>query len=404
MCGIVGVIPRQKNGFTAVQQRMFYQMLFANELRGIDATGVITVHTTGDFGIMKEANAAYYFNDQFIDSDLDKDLYKNGCAVIGHNRAKTVGDNKDLNAHPFVVDKTFAMVHNGTLRNHLELEKLDGIGQTEVDSEALTRVFAQAMDQEDWKTSMQDALGRVKGAFACVWYDQKRHQVCMIRNSERPLGLAMTKQSVLFASELGLAGWIASRNGEGVEEFKSLAVHTLYTFDMKEGQGAFQETFLSPRYFPTSTKGYNNGTTHTTTGSHAQQTDGSQTPSTGKTGTPPSIEGQGELSKSGFKRLRAAIFRKEIEFLQEDYVESSAGQFLVMGRSVNGAHDLCEVRHNISGVLDGKKLGITEYDFYGKEMICKGIVADVEYDKDHKSAIITVEALSIKDEHAQVFH
>src|ERR1700752_137462 len=140
MCGIVGFISKWKaTGFSAKQQKMFYQLLHADMLRGWEATGVITVAKNGDFGIMKEASDASVFNGSFIDSDLDKDMYKEGVAVIGHNRAKTIGENKDENAHPFVVDDTFAMVHNGTLRNHKDMH------DTEVDSEALAKTFKAAM-------------------------------------------------------------------------------------------------------------------------------------------------------------------------------------------------------------------------------------------------------------------
>lgn len=388
MCGIVGVIPRLKNGFNFSQQKMFYQLLLADEMRGMDATGVITVHSNGDFGIMKEASAAYYFHDQFVDSDLDKDLYKNGVAAIGHNRAKTVGENKDANAHPFSVDKTFAMVHNGTLRNHLELEK--DVGKTDVDSEALAILFKRAMDEEDWKTALEEAIGKVKGAYACVWYDQKRHQVCMIRNTERPLGFIETKTEILFGSELAMLSWIANRNGSSVEKWKSLETHKLYTFDMKEGGGAFGETFLSPKY--QFQKGYTNGTKKTST-ANGQGMDG-DTETTSTDSDP--VGACGALSKNGFKKLRATIFRKEIEFLQEDYVESSSGTFLVMGRSINGAFDLCEVRHNISGLLDGKKQGVEEKDFWVDGMLFKGIVADAVYDRDNSAITITLENLSLK--------
>jgi hypothetical protein len=385
---------------------MFYQLLYADEFRGEDATGVVGVMKDGDFGIMKEAGAAYWFNNTYINSDLDKKLYNKGVAAIGHNRAKTVGKNIDANAHPFVVDNTFAMVHNGTLRNH------HAIGKHEVDSESLAHLFKEAMDQDDYKTAMEAALGKVVGAFACVWYDQKRDEVCMIRNSERPLGWVETKHEIVFGSEIALLNWIVTRNGSVVDKFKSLEVHKLYQFNMKEGNGAVKETFLFPKYPTTThTPGFKNGVVHlphkpapVVTPVTNIPTGTSSTGDKEATSTLFRIEDMTELSKNGFKKLRANIFRKDIEFLQEDYVDAAGKQFLVMGRSINGAYDLCEVRHQISGVLDGDKTGTKEEDFWCDGMILGGTVAECEYDKVAKCAVITVENLKVVryDIHATV--
>src|SRR5215469_16745148 len=184
-------------------------------------------------------------------------MSKEGVAIIGHNRAKTIGDNLAENAHPFVEDKTFAMVHNGTLHNHKQ------IGDTDVDSHALAIVLKKAMDEEDWKKGLEEALSKVKGAYACVWYDQKRDQVCMVRNAERPLFLVKAGSNTLFGSEVGLLTWIATRNNEKVDDIINTKVHTFYTFDMKKTGGDFSETNLtlkSPKTgFDNGTSKHNNG-------------------------------------------------------------------------------------------------------------------------------------------------
>lgn len=389
MCGIVGVIPKLKNGFNYVHQKMFYQLLYADALRGQDATGVITVHKNGDFGIMKEAVDSYTFNGSFVDSDLDKDLYQNGMAVVGHNRAKTVGENTDENAHPFVIDNTFAMVHNGTLRNHHELTK------TAVDSEALAIEFHQAMGQEDWKEGMETALGKVRGALACVWFDQKRMELCLIRNTERPMALLELDDCFLFGSELSMLFWIANRNNEKVVVGKNLEIHKLYQFDMEKGGGVYSETFLSPKYPVWQHKGFSNGVsaaTHTPT----------STTSTGTTDIPSAdvvvTEVKG-VSKNQFKKIKGLVFQKEIEWLCEDFVEGSAGSYLVMGRSVNGAYDLCDVIHSIKGqiLLDDDKI------LWDNGITLKGTIKDVEYDKEHKAVLITMEKLTVA-EHEKTIH
>lgn len=385
MCGIVGLIPKPLNGLSWTDQKIFDQMLFANLLRGSDSTGVIGVMSDGDFGIMKEASDSYFFAGSFAESDLYKRLYSSGRAVIGHNRAKTIGENKDENAHPFVIDGTFAMVHNGTLRNHKALF------DTEVDSEALARLFKEAMDQEDWQKALEDAIGRVSGAFAVIWYDQKRQQLCLLRNSERPLGFCDTPDSILIASELGLANWIGTRNGKACKDFKSCAVHTLYTFDMKEGKGALQETNLSPTT-PKKNGGFRNGTEKL---GQDNLTGGTDTTGSKKFDEQSRrLFGTPELSKNAFKRLRARIMNKTITFECNDYIPMTGGQFRLLGESTDGAHDICDHHHIIAGTLQGWSHGMEESDFWANDTIdFTARIVDVEYDPKLKRAEIIVTAI-----------
>lgn len=393
MCGIVGLIPFWKtSGFDGKQQDMVYQMLFADLLRGKDATGVVSVMKTGDFGIMKDAVDGYQFNGQFIDSEHDKQLYQEGVALIGHNRAKTIGENKEENAHPFVIDKTFAMVHNGTLRNHKQL------ADTVVDSEALAITFKKAMDEEDWKTALEKTLGQVEGAFACVWYDQKRDQVCMIRNKERPLGIVQTTRTTLFGSEIPLLQWVAMRNGDKVEKVLSLKEHTLYTFDMQKSGGDYSETFLSPITKTggktTSSTGYTNGTTITP----------------GAKKAPVATDEPKEVSKNEFKRLRARLQGKMVPFYIEDAVEDTAAnggtpsKVLVTGYCLDGSHDLCEIRHYITCTIDLVKDGITVEDVDDATMFI-GQVSCCDYNKEHKALQIILRNPTLKEFHdAKVVH
>lgn len=406
MCGIVGIIPNWKtSGFQMVHQKMFYQMLFTNQLRGQDATGVITCHSNGDFGIMKEASDAYQFNWAFEGSDLDKDLYKNGVAVIGHNRAKTIGENKDENAHPFVVDKTFAMVHNGTLYNHKAME------DTEVDSEALAITFKKAMDEDDWKKAMEEAIAKVTGAFACVWYDQKRHELCMIRNSQRPLGYVHTANATLFGSELPMLTWIATRNTEKVEKVEALKEHVLYRFDLKKSGGVPDETFLSLKK-PTTTKGFTNGVIPFTPPSGGKETPSTTSPFDTEKDIidavikdlikPTDVQGRASLSKSAFKRLRSKLLFKRINFWLDDYVEKTvdptgaATDVMLMGSSIDGAFDLCEIHHYIRGVVNIQTLGIKEEELM-KSVLFNGQIHDLEYDKEASAMIIHVRDMEVKE-------
>lgn len=351
---------------------MFYELLYADVFRGADATGVITCHNNKDFGIMKEASDSSVFNSQFINSDLDKDLFKNGTAAIGHNRAKTIGDHSDANAHPFVVDDTFAMVHNGTLRNHKKL------AETEVDSEALATVFKKAMDQEDYIQALSEAVWAVEGAFACVWYDQKRNQVGMVRNAQRPLAMIEYAGCILFGSEIGLLNWIGGRNNEKQVSHQFIKENTLYLFDVDKMGGAVETFPLSPK--PTATQ-----TTKTFTGDISKVV--TQLFRKPADGSPP------KCSKNAFKRYKKNLTGKYITFNLDDWVEKhlnvKGDEYILLGSVINGGYDLCEVSHMVRGMVDISKLGITvkEMDFQSEWVGC---VRDVLYDQRIGQLIVDV--------------
>ena len=207
MCGIVGMVVKPANGFVKQHEDCFYQMLYADALRGEDSTGVIGVENDTSFHIAKEATEAAWFNAQFQGGTLAKTMWATGKAFIGHNRKKTVGAIKDETAHPFVVDDVFAMVHNGTLFNHKDL------ADTEVDSEALAKVLATALGETDYIQALETILGKVSGAYATASYDQRTNKVHLLRNSQRPLAYVETSNAWYFASEAPMLFWILARNG-----------------------------------------------------------------------------------------------------------------------------------------------------------------------------------------------
>lgn len=391
MCGIVGMIVHGNSGMFQKHDKMLAQLLHAGMFRGEDATGLIGILKNGDFGIMKEASDAYFFNAQFNNSKLDKELYNNGKAIIGHNRAKTIGKNVDENAHPFVEDNTFAMVHNGTLRNH------KAIKDTEVDSQALTYLFKQAMDQENWKEAMEEALGKVNGAFAVVWYDQKRNELCMIRNKERPLALIKLGDTTLFCSEAPMGQWIAWRNNEKIVDTIILKEHTLYQFDLSKTGGDFSETNLSPKApAVTSTTPSNGGTKGTAIKKNAGgnlSTDNWM------------LHSAGALSKNAFKKLRPKLLKQRITFELDDYFPNSpedtdSTKAYLLGYVLDGAYDLVEYRHEVEGLVWFTHQ-LCEYELSISTHLT-GEVVDCTYDAKAKKIVIHVDKIQLVKEEAVV--
>ena len=58
MCGLVALIAKRQAGFFSPDQDIFKQMLYADAVRGWDATGVFGVTKGGNIDVKKQAVAA----------------------------------------------------------------------------------------------------------------------------------------------------------------------------------------------------------------------------------------------------------------------------------------------------------------------------------------------------------
>lgn len=379
MCGIVGVITKSQYGFYKDETDVFFQMLYADVLRGDDSTGMIYAEKTGDFGIVKDAWSASWCADVFRRHEFLKDNVRAGKVLIGHNRKATVGSVSSETAHPFVVDDTFAMVHNGTLFSHRKL------ADTTVDSEALAMVLKPCLSGEVNQELLEETLGRVNGAYAVAIYDQVGHKVHLLRNSQRPLFLIETDKTFAFASEGMMAQWILARNGFKLAEAKGaeVPVHTLVSIDLRTNKVSSLE--LKPKKTPAPVW----ATAHT----GASQT--------GKIGLPTSFstkeKGGNGLSKNEFKRWKRRVFSQNpmVEFYVDDYVEEGfprtledgCKDFLVFGSTEDQRFP---VDTQISGKFEVPE-GAT-YAYFDS-LFLSGRIYDIEYQGPHRPVLVYVDRI-----------
>lgn len=202
MCGIIGLYtktPRyQKNKDFVVQS------LYADALRGMHGTGLACVHSNKNIHIFKRAVPAYDLLDMrgFDDVVSTMHSYK---VVIGHNRHKTMGDQINAHTHPFNHGR-ITLVHNGSLSYVGNLP-----GRSPVDSERIAIALSESTPEE--------VIPKLEGAFALVWWDADAEAMYIVRNDERPLFLGKDKDhdTIYFASEPQMLGWIAWRTGITLE-------------------------------------------------------------------------------------------------------------------------------------------------------------------------------------------
>lgn len=195
-------------------------MLYADAVRGHDATGVFGVTKEGNVDIKKQAAAASIFVSSTEFSSFKAKIVSAYHAVIGHNRKATHGEKRHEDAHPFWdKNNNIVLVHNGMISNHKEFCK-----DSTVDSAAIANVMAEKKHT--------DVLSEVTGAYAFIWYDVKEKKVFFARNESRPLFIVETDGLFALASEPQLAGWTLSRNNQKVIAVKPVEDHVLYQFDL----------------------------------------------------------------------------------------------------------------------------------------------------------------------------
>ena len=249
MCGLVGIIAKNDVGFFSKDADIFQQMLYADAIRGWDATGVFGVHRNGNIDIKKQASAAGHFINTNQYDNFKRDIISKYHFVIGHNRKATHGEKKNADAHPFWdKNEKICLVHNGMISNHKEICKT-----STVDSAAVANALAET-------DNLNDVISNLVGAYAFIWYNVEKKRLYFLRNDQRPLYLCETDTTWIVSSEESLAYWIAKRNNTNIKSSAQFAEDIPYYIDLetktlyKEEKVEQKKSIQVPIYIPTSPK------------------------------------------------------------------------------------------------------------------------------------------------------
>lgn len=250
MCGIFGMAIPSVSGFVNTEVDCLVSNMNINMFRGSDSTGMVQVDKDGAYNFLKVVGGPSALCDSPKWDNFKKGLYTSTKLAFGHGRAATRGKVTLKNAHPFQVFKDASnrsageiiLVHNGTLHTY---QTLDGFHEHDVDSEWMAKKIAELGPME--------ALGKINGAIATVWYDPTDKALYFYRNDDRPLHYAWTKNGFMFwNSEKCALMWLKYRynlafEAEDVVSLKPLHLHKLNIADISK----FEEVKEVPRIYPT---------------------------------------------------------------------------------------------------------------------------------------------------------
>ena len=202
MCGIAGYITTKKH--TDFAKSKFTSLLLNGEERGGDASGIAFNVGKGRYFYLKTPlTASKFVTDKYYLATMKK---YNPTLLIGHNRAKTQGDEKDNNNnHPIITKSGLMLIHNGILWNEDEVKKdfnlkTDG----EVDSEVIVRLIEHYKYKKGFTTTkaIRMTMKKLRGSFACALLNAKEPSTLYLWLSGNPLSLAYHKKTktIFFAS------------------------------------------------------------------------------------------------------------------------------------------------------------------------------------------------------------
>ncbi|MBN4077419.1 glutamine--fructose-6-phosphate transaminase (isomerizing) [Sulfobacillus acidophilus] len=196
MCGIVGYIGNDN------AQSILIDGLKRLEYRGYDSAGIATLN-------IKNGSCQTLVRKSFGKlENLCNFLKKSPCrgtVGIGHTRWATHGKPSTENAHPHSCNR-ISVVHNGIIENYHEIleellaQKRKILSQT--DTEIIAHLIALEKSKgNNLKKAMQNALLKIKGAFALAVLDENEPNHILCAKEGSPLIIGEGDDAMFVASD-----------------------------------------------------------------------------------------------------------------------------------------------------------------------------------------------------------
>ena len=191
MCCLFGFVDYAGSLSVKQKNRLIRELSIAAEARGTDATG-IAYNTSRGLQIYKRPLAAHR---------LHLRIPAEAHVVLGHTRMTTQGSaKKNFNNHPFfgrVKGKTFALAHNGTIWNDLELYRTKHLPRTKVQTDSFIAVQLIEQQKSLDFSSLRYTAEAVEGSFSFTVLSE-RDDLYLIKG-DNPLNIAHFPAVGVFA-------------------------------------------------------------------------------------------------------------------------------------------------------------------------------------------------------------
>lgn len=197
MCGIVAATSKHRNIVP-----LLLQGLKRLEYRGYDSCGV----AVWDQGLKRVRSVSRVSE---LSDQIEKEGLK-GFMGIAHTRWATHGEPVVCNAHPHFAGDQIALIHNGIIENYEEIRdelKAKGVQfASQTDSEVLAYLVRDCY-QGDLLKAVEDALNRVRGAYAIAVFCKEDPYRIVVARQGSPLVLGIGDGEMFAASDtMALAG------------------------------------------------------------------------------------------------------------------------------------------------------------------------------------------------------
>lgn len=196
MCGIVGYVGDDR------ALPVLLDGMRKLEYRGYDSAGVAILND-GHVEVTRRAGRI-----QNLEAALEGATGE-GSLGIGHTRWATHGAPTDENAHPHLdCSGRLAIVHNGILENHDVLRRtLEEEGHalsSDTDTEVAAHLIESILEDRSCslREAVQEAVGRLEGAFALVCISAGEPDVIVAARQEPPIIVGATQDIGLVGSDI----------------------------------------------------------------------------------------------------------------------------------------------------------------------------------------------------------